>query len=377
MYSKKLNILFVLALATLMVFACDKQSPFEPDQGPTVDFGAYSPESNGLPAVDVMTWNIYVGADVDKIVEAAAQDPPDPNAVMTAVDIAYKELLATNFEERAETIAKFIADRKPHLIGLQEISLIQRFSAEFIPLESFDYLEILQNKLAGLGLDYKLAGKLDNADVTLPRLTDDYQLEYVRLLDSDVVLARGDVEIADVETAHYQYYLSIPGLDIPRGYVAMSATIGLRTYRFVNTHLESAVEELRLAQAAELAGVLGGVTLPIIMVGDFNTYAPTPTTADPGTVYKYLVNGLEEPYTDIWLNNQVGNEGAGYTAPHDSDLRNPVPHLDRRIDLILLRGANQIGPVQAFVLGDDLNERTSSGMWPSDHAGVFAKLHIK
>ena len=132
-----------------------------------------------------------------------------------------------------------------------------------------------------------------------------------------------------------------------------------------------------MAQAAELAGVLGGVTLPIIMVGDFNTYAPTPTTADPGTVYKYLVNGLEEPYTDIWLNNQVGNEGAGYTAPHDSDLRNPVPHLDRRIDLILLRGANQIGPVQAFVLGDDLNERTSSGMWPSDHAGVFAKLHIK
>lgn len=135
-----------------------------------------------------------------------------------------------------------------------------------------------------------------------------------------------------------------------------------------------------MAQAWELVGILSGETLPIIMVGDFNTYAPSSLNEEPWQTYQFLVGS---GYTDVWPYNLVGSEGEGFTAPHDSDLRNPVPHLDRRIDLIFVRnqggpaGQHEFGPVQAHVLGDELNERTPTGMWPSDHAGVVAKLHIQ
>jgi hypothetical protein len=33
-------------------------------------------------------------------------------------------------------------------------------------------------------------------------------------------------------------------------------------------------------------------------------------------------------------------------------------------------------PVAAEVLGEELDDRTPAGLWPSDHAGVVATLHL-
>jgi len=381
---KSFSIVTVIAVLFLL-FACEENDPFSPNAAGTGSgvTQEVTKGGNGRGQVTVMTWNIYVGADVDAILAAAPEDIPD------SVAVAYAELLSTNFEERAGTIAQFIQEYEPDLIGLQEVSLIQRFSD--VPpspgnlIEQFDYLEILLNKLEALGLNYQMVDSVNNADVIVPRLANDSPptLDYVRLLDSDVVLARSDVQTSNVIKGNYQVALPTPfGFDIPRGYVTLKATIGQKTYRFVSTHLESYSEEIvdiRMAQAQELVGVLSGETLPIIMVGDFNTYAPSSlNTAWP--TYNFLVGS---GYTDVWPHNLVGSEGEGFTAPHASDLRNPISELDRRIDLIFVRnqgdpaGQNEIGPVQAFVLGDELDERTPSGMWPSDHAGVVAKLHIQ
>jgi hypothetical protein len=32
--------------------------------------------------------------------------------------------------------------------------------------------------------------------------------------------------------------------------------------------------------------------------------------------------------------------------------------------------------VKATVIGDELQDRTESGLWPSDHAGVVAKIQF-
>jgi hypothetical protein len=32
---------------------------------------------------------------------------------------------------------------------------------------------------------------------------------------------------------------------------------------------------------------------------------------------------------------------------------------------------------EAFITGDDVSERTPSGLWPSDHGGVVSRLVLK
>ena len=62
----------------------------------------------------------------------------------------------------------------------------------------------------------------------------------------------------------------------------------------------------------------------------------------------------------------------GNTWGHDADLLNTTVDFDRRLDLVLFRG----GPcaLDADVVGDELSDRTPSGLWPSDHGGVVATL---
>ena len=84
--------------------------------------------------VKVMTQNLYLGADIFKVVDAAyIPDPnnptgppipnPDPLAIPTAVAELFQTIQYTNFPERAEAIANEIWFHKPQLIGLQEVSI--------------------------------------------------------------------------------------------------------------------------------------------------------------------------------------------------------------------------------------------------------------
>jgi hypothetical protein len=335
-------------------------------------------------AITVMTQNVYVGADVDAIL--AVQDP---NQIPVVVALTFQQLLSTGFFERAATVAEQIARTRPHLIGLQEISLIRvqfpgdALSAEPTPAEDvlFDYLEILLQALKARQLHYRVVGKIKNADVEPPMLVSPAPLvptdvfTDVRLTDFDVVLARGDVQIfkKSIVEKNYSVALEIPdlGIAIPRGYVAVDARIKHRTYRFVNTHLEPAAPGVRLAQAQELLEALADEKKPVIVVGDLNTPAPS------GETYEEFVS---KGFVDVWTRNLKEGEGEGFTFQHDFDLRNTGIKLKQRIDLIfvrnLLQGETLLGPVLAKVWGDELSERTPSGLWPSDHAGVIARMRI-
>jgi hypothetical protein len=297
---------------------------------------------------------------------------------------AFQMMLSTDFGERAQALADEIALGKPHLIGLQEVSLFRIQSpgdAAFggtVPAEIvfLDFLDVLMTALQQRGLNYQVAGMIENFDVEVPMVTSPTPtFDDVRLTDYDVVLARSDVDVSNVDEQNYQQGLPIPGFgfDLKRGFVAIDAEVGRKTYRFINTHLESETELVRYAQAQELVSYLDNETKPIILVGDLNTPAPN------GVVYQYLIG---EGYEDAWTHNRIPFNEDGYTAIHDPDLRNTTVKLDHRIDLILVKshktpGIKQIiGPVWAFVVGDELEDRTPSGLWPSDHAGVIARLQI-
>ena len=383
------NRLFYTAIfSILLIFAgCEKQTPVTPPETLTTEEQIPASEAEGFAkwqfcqgSIRVMTRNVYVGTDLDSIYRVQ-----DPNLIPEAVTWAVQMMLSTNFSERAQAIAKEVALGQPHLIGLQEISLFRIQSpgdAVFggtVPAEEiwFDYLDILLNALQEKGLDYRVAGIIENFDVEVPMVAGINPLSFddVRLTDYDVVLARNDVDVENVVTQNYQAYLPVPqfGVNIMRGYVAMDATVGGKTYRFVSTHLESEGEPIRYAQAEELVATLQNETKPVILVGDLNTRAPGEPT------YQYL---LSQDFVDIWTRNLVPFNRDGYTAIHDPDLRNTTVKLDHRIDLVLVRtnkwrfNRQVIGPVLAFVVGDELRDRTPSGLWPSDHAGVIARLQI-
>ena len=358
-FSKPVNsvkIVILLLGILLSLSGCEKiTSPMLPDAG--------APDAEPLT---VMTYNVYVGSSAAPLlsVENLLQVP-------TEVTNMYNNVIASDFPGRAVAIAKSIKAYQPHLIGLQEISLIRRQSpgdriaGGTVPAEEvvIDFLQILMDALQAEGLNYQVAAQVENLDIEMPMFAD-AGIDDIRLTDFDVILTRSDVAISRPMSASYANALTIEmlALEIQRGYAAVDATVDGVTYRFVNTHLESFVAENRVAQMQELVGILSNETLPIILLGDFNTAAPD------GTAYQIL---LSAGYVDVW---QMDSEGTGNTCCQDDDILNEVSDLGKRIDQIFVRNLDLPTSVLTHTIGDKPSERLASGLWPSDHAGVVAHL---
>ncbi len=150
----------------------------------------------------------------------------------------------------------------------------------------------------------------------------------------------------------------------------MDATVEGRTYRFVATHLEPAdyTDLVQAAQVAELIQIFGAETRPLILVGDLNTRADGSGTPTYATL-------LDAGYRDVW-DLDATPDGSGATCCHPLDLRSEGPGLDERIDFVMVRNVGNPLSVEAWVVGDESADRTPSGMWPSDHAGVMARIFI-
>ena len=87
-------------------------------------------------------------------------------------------------------------------------------------------------------------------------------------------------------------------------------------------------------------------------------------------------------YVDSW-DARGGPWDAGDTCCQSDLLDNEFSELDERIDLIWVRppsdhyGGPIVRGVRAEVLGDDASDKSPTGLWPSDHAGVGAQLTIR
>jgi endonuclease/exonuclease/phosphatase family metal-dependent hydrolase len=104
-------------------------------------------------------------------------------------------------------------------------------------------------------------------------------------------------------------------------------------------------------------------TLPLVFGGDFNTHI------DP-LIYQTLINA-QTRLTDAW--KLLHPNQPGFTCCQDAKLLNPSSTLSLRIDLILSRDLAGVDNMKVF--GDKpQTDRTPSGLWPSDHAGIVATL---
>jgi hypothetical protein len=77
---------------------------------------------------------------------------------------------------------------------------------------------------------------------------------------------------------------------------------------------------------------------------------------------------------DAWV--VVHGPEGGFTAGQTELLDTfPPTKLDHRIDDVLYQPRG-VEAVAAEVIGGELADRTTAGLWPSDHAGVVAMLHL-
>ena len=350
-----IKIVFLLFGILLSLFGCEKIAPPILPEVSTPD----------TEPLTVMTYNVYVGANMEALLSIT-------NLVEVPGEVAnvYEQFIATNFPGRAAAIAALIKAEQPHIIGLQEISLIRQQSpgdrltggepAEEVVL---DFLEILMEALRAEGLNYQVAAKVQNFDIEMP-MGSFVDYDDIRLTDFDVILARDDVTVSRPTTLNYANIFSVEALfvEVLRGYAAIDATIAGKTYRVINTHLESFTEESRVAQTQELVDSLRDENLPIILLGDFNTPAPD------GTAYQML---LSAGYVDVW---QMDAEGTGNTCCQAKELQNEMSQHYERIDQIFVRNLELSTQILTRTVGDTPSERLPSGLWPSDHAGVVAHL---
>jgi endonuclease/exonuclease/phosphatase family metal-dependent hydrolase len=161
-------------------------------------------------------------------------------------------------------------------------------------------------------------------------------------------------------------------VELKRGWIRASVAHGGQTWNLVTTHFEiQALAPVQAGQLAELTGsVMAGLEGPTILMGDLNSDAE----AGPGQPswtpsYETL---LAQGFADTWTRGGLRSGPGGYTCCNDPDLMNGPGALDRRIDFVLVRSENPdlARHSETRVVGDRPSDRTPSGLWPSDHAGV-------
>lgn len=329
----------------------------------------------------VMTQNLYLGSSLTPALTATT-----PSAFVAAVAQIYTTVQYTDFPARAAAIADEIDANHPDLVGLQEVANWTTTGGNRPP--GYDFLAILQTALDARGLHYTVAAVAENASIgpvplALPGCVQPGPTITctVQLNDRDVILVNDHTRRLSWDNPRSGRYnaqeiLSSPvgPLSFDRGWASIDARLYGRHFRFITTHLETEnFPATQQAQATEfLAGPGRGGT--IIAVGDFNSAADGSTT----TTYRQLT--APGRLRDAWNEHRLGPGGSccqvSNTPPlAPGALNNPTSTLRTRIDLILSRGSARASGHNAVLVGDT-SFRTTPPLWPSDHAGVIAKIRL-
>jgi hypothetical protein len=313
--------------------------------------------------ITVMTRNLYLGADLAPVI--AAQTPEE---FLAAAQAALAQVAANNFPERAQALAAEIVAKNPQLVGLQEVYSFT-FNGFNGPPPFRDHLADLMTALAAQGADYKVAAAVRDINIQVP-----LNGSLVGVTDRDVILARGDVATAEVPVAII--------------FVNAARTVGDMPVRFVNTHLEEPGRELdptnplasifQAAQAFELISILSVFPNPqgakIIVVGDINSSPLDQVlTVGPYTIVPPYMQLAGAGYTDAWTLRP--GDPPGFTCCQAENLLNLDSILKDRRDVTFSRDL-PYGMVKVNLVGNQETDKTPSGLWSSDHAGVVTRMEF-
>jgi endonuclease/exonuclease/phosphatase family metal-dependent hydrolase len=336
---------------------------------------------SGRKSFSVFTQNAYVGASIERVMEA---DPTDPYALIEAVTITYYEMLASRPDLRMMGIADRIADRKPDIVALQEMYILRKQSPGDLIVGGttpatevvVDFLQTLMQGLAARGLHYAVAAVATETDVEMPMLNMvSGEFDDARLTDREVILVRtdlppGQLRVSNSRAGQFDTHLIIPvsELEILQGWCSVDVFVRGERFRFINTHLQDETfPEIQFAQAQELMAGPAHTNLPVMMAGDFNA---DPNGLNGTSTYPSLIAG---GFSDAW--SELYPHRPGLTWGHDALLSDRSVDFVWRIDLVLFRG-HLFVPERAETIDRGLR-RLEPPFWPSDHAGVSASVRLR
>jgi endonuclease/exonuclease/phosphatase family metal-dependent hydrolase len=361
--------------------------------------------------VTVMTRNIYLGADINRPVEAALRAAAQPGAnqltivtaLANATHVTRTIVDHTDFTERGRLLADEISDAQPDLVGLQEVALwrhgpmqLDQVGVPNAETVDYDFLQILLDDLAERGTPYVAANVADRADVESPSFTGPINApggapRDVRLTMRDVVLMRASSSLTEVGEGQDVYDVNLQvgvagvSFDFDRGYQWVDVRAGAQRFRFVNTHLEAFSSDIALAQARELVAEATSPTRSTVFVCDCNSdpanSSVKPIDHVPHRAPYQLITGAGG-YTDLWKASGRPADLPGFDAGDTSGLNEtvdePVPgSWTHRIDMVFGRAADggALTTDRGRVTGRDGDPRDpATGLWPSDHAGVVMRV---
>ena len=328
---------------------------------------ASSGEARRSPlTIRVLTRNLYLGANLDPIVKAKSA----PEA-FAGVQAGWAEVQANDFPTRARAIAREIATVKPDFVGFQEAVLYRTqtpadFTVTPAATVALDYVRELRRALSARKLKYRFVGIGSWTDAELPSGNPPTMDIRINVRDALLVRADPNLKILRVRKAQYPTTTSLFGgfVTAKRGYVYADARKRGRTFRVITTHLESFSDASQVLQGAELATTAGASKLPTVLLGDLNSRAD-------GSGTRTYANLLGAGFRDAWV--EAHPTDPGLTCCHGENLRDLGGPFYSRIDYVLLK--NGFRATAAGIVGRDARDRLG-GLWPSDHAGVWARLRL-
>ncbi|HEV2814804.1 MAG TPA: endonuclease/exonuclease/phosphatase family protein [Solirubrobacteraceae bacterium] len=315
----------------------------------------------------VMVRNVYLGADLIPLATAQSREEFERNAAAR-----YQTVLRNDFASRAKALAAEIRVQRPDLIGVQEAAIWRTGpkdgSATSANDVAYDSTEVLLKELASRGTPYRVVRGRDWFDLEASTTDQD-----VRLTQRDVILVRrgSKVKLGRSFSGGFTQHFDPPTINGPapqlRGWVGVDGTLARRSFRFVTTHLEAYspdIAQQQMEQMLKPGGVLASKRRQSILVGDFNS-APGANANDRGT----------------------SRDASAYYAAIDAGFVNPLPlratccfaedlhatteSLETWIDHIVVRP--RVRALRSGIVGT----RQIGGLYPSDHAGIYATLRLR
>ncbi len=353
------------------------------------------------PQINVMTRNLFLGADLNPAIGA-----PDLQAAINGAGVILNEVDSTDFRVRAKLLAREIKRAKPHILGLQEVALWKDQEPSDLgapPLGigepatnvRYNFLRLLRKELRRVDARYRVEVIQREFSAELPTNLDgdtstgaapfgaDLDAS-LTMRDVIMVRRRSGIKVQRTDKGHFQtrYEPSVGGIVIPvdRGWTSIDARVrptkrkrGARL-RLVNTHLEAFGEpQIRAAQARELFAKGGPLRTKrqLILIGDINSGGKKDKIGLPWTK-----EGDELAFRALMDDFSMVNRGTRQTCCYPSVMRADIGtyRFDHTVDHVMVKP--RIPQKNARVTGKNPNI-TRAGLVSSDHGGLVSRLVLR
>jgi hypothetical protein len=316
-----------------------------------------------------MSRNAYVGANVVSLATARSEAEIEQKAKEL-----YQTVDQTNFPLRAQALVREIKRTKPDIVGFQELSRFYRgpdghddgIKDATTPL--YNFRKIMENDLRAAGLHYKTVSDQVWLDVEVSS-ADGYD---GRLQQANTVMIRtgrgARVKFLRQRKGVVPAPARHPAVRPDRApVVRLGGDGGQGRRQAVPVHRPTRRGLLRRRLDAAVQGPRSGASQDEEGADDHRgRLRLRPLLADAELVLGWLQGGARAGFKETSRRRN--------TCCQDEKLDNPQSKLKQWIDYIVVRPAARV--LSTALVGDKLSDRIG-GLWPSDHAGLVARLRLK